>query len=148
MKSRRCIRCRNPLPPQQTGRPRQFCSGKCKKALYRRRSKQKVYHSSRSDDWATPPDLFALLDAEFGFTLDVCASASNAKCPAYFREEDDGLAQPWTGRVFMNPPYGRSGGDGRTIDDWMRKAWESVQGGTAEIVVCLVRASTDTHWWA
>jgi site-specific DNA-methyltransferase (adenine-specific) len=29
----------------------------------------------------------------------------------------------------------------------MRKAWESVESGGAEIVVCLVPARTDTRWW-
>jgi hypothetical protein len=29
----------------------------------------------------------------------------------------------------------------------MQKAWESVQSGDAEIVVCLVPARVDTAWW-
>ena len=40
----------------------------------------------------------------------------------------------------MNPPYGR------TIGHWMRKAYESAMD-TAELVVCLVPARTDTAWW-
>ncbi len=59
-------------------------------------------------DWATPPDLFAEFDREFGFTLDVCASAENAKVPRYFSIEADGLRQTWAPeRCWMNPPYGR-----------------------------------------
>ncbi len=74
------------------------------------------------------------------FDLDVCATGENAKCDRFFTREDDGLAQAWTGRVWMNPPYGRM------IGEWMRKAWESSQT-TAELVVCLVPARTDTRWW-
>jgi site-specific DNA-methyltransferase (adenine-specific) len=85
--------------------------------------------------------LFAELDGAFRFTLDVCATAENAKCVRYFTRQEDGLRQPWTGRVWCNPPYGR------VIGDWVRKAWESVQSGEAEIVVCLVPARTDTAWW-
>lgn len=63
-------------------------------------------------DWATPPALFEALHAEFGFTLDVCASPWNAKLPRYFTEKEDGLAQDWSGeRCFMNPPYGRAVGN-------------------------------------
>jgi hypothetical protein len=65
----------------------------------------------------------------------------NAKCPAFFTRTQDGLKQPWTGRVFMNPPYGRA------IGHWMRKALEAARSGEAEIVVCLVPARTDTRWW-
>ncbi len=97
--------------------------------------------SSRSVEWPTDPKVYADLDAEYGpFTLDPCATVENAKCPEFFTASEDGLAQEWTGRVWMNPPYGR------TIGDWMRKAWEASQA-TAEIVVCLVPARTDTRWW-
>jgi phage N-6-adenine-methyltransferase len=100
-----------------------------------------VHYSSRSDEWATPPELFADLEARYGpFTLDPCATPENSKCARYFTREQDGLAQAWTGRVFMNPPYGRA------IAAWMCKAWESA-GTTAVVVVCLVPARTDTNWW-
>ena len=36
--------------------------------------------SSERDDWETPQALFDELDAEFHFTLDVCANESNSKC--------------------------------------------------------------------
>jgi hypothetical protein len=62
-------------------------------------------------------ELFARLDAEHGFTLDACATAANAKCAAYFTRKEDGLRQPWTGRVWCNPPYGRE------IGLWLAKAW-------------------------
>jgi site-specific DNA-methyltransferase (adenine-specific) len=96
--------------------------------------------SSRSDDWPTDPAAFAELDAEFGFTLDPCASAENAKCARYFTRDDDGLKQEWTGRVFCNPPYGRA------IGDWVAKAWRAAHS-TAEIVVLLIPARTDTSYW-
>jgi site-specific DNA-methyltransferase (adenine-specific) len=37
--------------------------------------------------------LFAELDREFGFTLDACATADNAKCPRFFDRKADGLVQ-------------------------------------------------------
>jgi phage N-6-adenine-methyltransferase len=100
-----------------------------------------VHFTSRSPEWTTPRDLFRHLAEEFGgFDLDPCATPETAKCPRFFTPADDELRQEWAGRVFMNPPYGR------TIAAGMRKAWESSQT-TAELVVCLVPARTDTDWW-
>jgi phage N-6-adenine-methyltransferase len=99
-----------------------------------------VHFSSASDAWATPPAFFARLSERFGpFDLDPCATPENAKASLYYTREDDGLSQSWRGRVFMNPPYGRS------IGKWMRKAHESARNGAT--VVCLVPARTDTAWW-
>ncbi|HXH35235.1 MAG TPA: DNA N-6-adenine-methyltransferase [Plantibacter sp.] len=98
-----------------------------------------VHYSSETDDWATPQDLFDLLHREFGFALDVCASDGNAKCGSYYTREQDGLAQPWTGVCWMNPPYGTE------IGAWVKKAAESAQAGAT--VVCLVPARVDTAWW-
>lgn len=97
--------------------------------------------SSKTDNWATPQALFNSLHGEFDFTLDPCADSENAKCPVYFDRERDGLAQNWTGRVFMNPPYGKD------ISKWVQKAFESVACGACELVVCLLPARTDTRWW-
>lgn len=99
-----------------------------------------LHFSSRTDEWATPQQFFDQLDAEFAFTLDPCATPENAKCAHYFTRDDDGLHQDWANeRVFMNPPYGR------TIGQWVQKAWEaSPQGAT---VVCLLPARTDTSYW-
>jgi phage N-6-adenine-methyltransferase len=97
--------------------------------------------SSQTDEWPTPQDFYDQLEAELGpFDLDPAATPENAKCERYFTREDDGLAQHWTGRVFVNPPYGRP------LAGWMQKAWESSQNG-CEVVVCLVPARTDTRWW-
>ena len=60
--------------------------------------------SSKKDDWETPPELFQELNKEFGFTLDVCASNVNNKCPNFFTEEDDGLLKDWEGICWCNPP--------------------------------------------
>lgn len=100
-----------------------------------------VMFSSAKDDWETPPDLFAKLDAEFHFTLDVCADVKNTKCLRFYDKEADSLTKDWNGEVcWMNPPYGRD------IGKWMRKAFGSYANG-ATTVVCLVPARTDTRWW-
>lgn len=98
-------------------------------------------YSSDSEHWATPHEFFDRLAQEFGgFSLDPCATTATAKCTKFYTEADDGLAQIWTGNVFMNPPYGRK------IGAWMRKAYESAQIDGAT-VVCLIPARVDTSWW-
>ena len=99
-----------------------------------------VHYSSATAEWPTPQDLFDDLSRSYGgFTLDPCATQENAKCARFFTKEDDGLTQPWTGKVFMNPPYGRE------IGLWVKKAWEESLKGT--LVVCLLPARVDTRWW-
>lgn len=98
-----------------------------------------VHFSSKTDLWYTPQEFFNKYNEKYNFTLDVCATDENAKCKNYFTEEIDGLSQDWEGVCWMNPPYGR------TIKQWMKKAYESSLTGAT--VVCLVPSRTDTNWW-
>jgi phage N-6-adenine-methyltransferase len=100
--------------------------------------------TSRTDDWATPEDLFSALDLEFQFTLDVAASAKNAKCKKYFNKRVNGLQQDWKkgsrgGAVFCNPPYGKG------VADWLQKAFKEAQAGCT--VVCLIPFRSDTKYF-
>jgi len=100
----------------------------------------KVFASSKNQEWETPDKLFQKLDQEFNFMLDVCASTLNAKCPIFFTKENDGLQKDWKGwRCWMNPPYGRE------ISKWIKKAHDEARKGAT--VVCLVPARTDTRWF-
>lgn len=96
-----------------------------------------VHFSSKSNEWSTPADLFAKLDAEFHFTLDPCCTHENAKCEHHYTINENGLTQSWDGEtVFVNPPYGRE------IGKWVRKASE-----TKGTVVMLIPARTDTSYF-
>ena len=97
--------------------------------------------SSKTCEWETPKWLFDKLDALYHFDIDVCATTKNAKCPIFFTRSFDGLSVEWRGRCWMNPPYGRE------VGAWIKKAYESVKLGKAELVVCLLPARTDTRWF-
>jgi len=58
-----------------------------------------------TDDWITPPHIVESLGR---FDLDPCACTPQPWPCANksYNLSDDGLAQPWAGRVFLNPPYG------------------------------------------
>jgi phage N-6-adenine-methyltransferase len=140
----KCETCRERFKPRRSDA--RTCSDACRQKAYRRRLKRNanplrmgVHFSSQTDLWSTPPDLFDALDREFNFTLDVCAIAENAKCAQFYSPADNGLAQPWSGVCWMNPPYGRE------IGAWMAKARDSARAGAT--VVALVPARTDTKWW-
>lgn len=105
-------------------------------------NKLAVHMSSEKMDWETPPEFFEALNFICDFTLDVCASPENTKTWNFYTEQDDGLVQPWNGRCWMNPPYGKE------IGKWLSKAREEVSGNPdCEFVVCLVPARVDTAWW-
>lgn len=72
--------------------------------------------SRNSDEWETPLEIYASLDAEFHFTLDPCATADNHKCDTYYTAEDNGLTKNWGGAksilqspIFADRNMGRKG---------------------------------------
>jgi phage N-6-adenine-methyltransferase len=104
--------------------------------------------SSSHECWTTPiwvlERLYAVVGGEF--CLDPCSPTKDrtrapVRAKRYFTKEEDGLSRPWKGKVFMNPPYGRS------ISDWVAKAAAEATSGRAEPVIALVPARVDTSWW-
>jgi phage N-6-adenine-methyltransferase len=104
-------------------------------------------NSSTSENWETPKELLEPLYTIFGtFDLDPCSPCSNSRtapvrAKVYYTEANDGLSLPWFGRVFMNPPYGRS------IHHWTAKAKAEVEQCNAQVSVGLIPARTDTAYW-
>ncbi|MBP8231970.1 MAG: hypothetical protein KAY22_06660 [Rhizorhabdus sp.] len=79
-----------------------------------------------------------LLDQLGPFDLDPCAATVRPwDCAAEnYVEAIDGLAQPWKGLVWLNPPFDR-----RLIGRWLAKLAEHGQG------IALVHARTETAWF-
>jgi len=83
---------------------------------------------SKSDKWATPPEVYDPLNAEFKFNYD--------PCPIDWKEGDpDGLTTDWGSATFCNPPYSGTG-------KWIRKAHDEWQKG--KTVVLLINVVSDT----
>lgn len=94
-----------------------------------------------SDEWSTPLDVFQRIERVYGpFDLDACCRPETAKAGRYFTKDDDALSQPWTGRVWVNPPYSNP-------RPWISAAVSAVQSGDARRVVMLLPAATDTAWF-
>lgn len=91
-------------------------------------------NQNTTDVWLTPPELIHALGE---FDLDPCAACDRPWNTAqhHYCIHDDGLTQPWSGLVWMNPPYGRQTGV------WLDRLAKHPDGGIA-----LVFARTDTAW--
>ncbi len=102
---------------------------------------KKSRFDSDNTEWSTPFDFFNPWNHIFKFTLDVCATAKNAKVQKYFDIQQNGLKQSWQGHVcWMNPPYGRD------MVKWLQKAkYEADNNGVT--TVCLIPSRTNTTWW-
>jgi phage N-6-adenine-methyltransferase len=101
--------------------------------------------SSSYQDWQTPPKLFHYADTRYGpFDLDAAADRANALTNRFLDVDADALnpTTRWTGRVWVNPPYGRA------VKGWPLKASAEVLANQADLVCMLLGARTDTAYWA
>jgi site-specific DNA-methyltransferase (adenine-specific) len=92
-----------------------------------------VHFMSITNEWSTPPEVYAGLDEEFGFNYD--------PCPLSDLDESlvsDGLLNEWGTVSFCNPPYSK-------IKEWVRKGYLEWKKG--KTVVFLIPSRTDTGWW-
>lgn len=94
-----------------------------------------AHHSAnpQTDEWLTPP---LIIDALGPFDLDPCSPLDRPWDTAarHLTVDDDGLHEPWSGRVWLNPPYSEVG-------LWMQKLGQHGQG------TALVFARCETAWW-
>lgn len=105
-------------------------------------SKSFAPHSGSNEtiEWYTPPEIFTALNTTFD--LDP-ASPGQDKChvPAqtHYTYHDNGLALPWSGLVWLNPPYGSN------TKKWLLKLLRHSR--TDEGGIALVFARTDNEWF-
>ncbi len=74
-----------------------------------------------SDDYLTPSWVFSTMKIEFD--LDVASPPWPTFVPARrkFTKTENGLSQPWEGRIWMNPPYSET-------SSWARRFMEHRNG--------------------
>jgi len=84
------------------------------------------------DEWLTPPEITEALGP---FDLDPCSPINRpwdtARC--HYNIVNNGLLLPWTGKVWLNPPYGNETGK------WLKRLADHGNG------IALVFARTETQ---
>ena len=93
-----------------------------------------------SDEWHTPPAILAPVRAALGGRIDLdpascAAAAGRVGAGRWYGLPDDGLALPWFGAVFVNPPYSRAAA-------WLRRALKAVNGGEVAALAVLTHATS------
>ena len=100
-----------------------------------------VSHNSGEIEWYTPlPIIESARSVMGGIDLDPASSekAQEAvRAERFFTAEDDGLSQPWAGRVFLNPPY-----EAKLVGPFVKKLLSE----PVEQVIILVNNATETKW--
>lgn len=120
--------------------------------------------SSESVEWYTPEDIIeAAREVMGGIDLDPasCLEANEVvRAKRIYAREDRGLEQPWSGRVWLNPPYGWvraddpnerwEPGDGArvsAIETWTSRLLADFRAGAVKQACTLVTSKTGEGWF-
>jgi hypothetical protein len=105
-----------------------------------------VKQNSGENEWYTPADLIEAARRVLGaIDLDPATSLDAnevVKAGQIFTRQENGLAEPWHGRVWMNPPYAQP-----TITQFCAKLALHLIDGDVSAAVVLVNNATETEWF-
>jgi hypothetical protein len=110
------------------------------------KEKAHVSHNSGNMEWYTPPEYIEAATACLG-----CIDVDPASCEIanqtvqavrYYSQEDNGLTQPWAGKVWINPPYAQP-----LILQFAQALLNKFAGGEVESAIWLSNNATETAWF-
>ena len=76
--------------------------------------------------------------------LDPCSNSHkfpNVPAVKHYTAEDNGLVQPWEGRIFLNPPFGHC------VERWFSKLYQERSTGRTTEAIVLWKSATETAAW-
>jgi hypothetical protein len=129
----RCRRCRAAFEAQRISAI--YCSDKCRLASWR-----KTRRAIARSEVYSPPEVVAAARALFN-TIDLdpasCPTANEVVMASrYYSFREDGLTQPWFGRIWANPPYPWA--------PWVPKLLAEWHGGNVAAIVALATTRVTT----
>jgi len=111
-------------------------------------------YSSESVDWYTPAIYVDSARAAMGgIDLDPasCEAANETvKATEFWTAADNPIERDWRGRVFMNPPYGKTNAGESVANVFCEKAiaeYASIDGNVEQVII-LVNLSSSQNWQA
>lgn len=98
------------------------------------------------NEWYTPAEYVDAAREVMG-DIDTDPASSEfaqrtVKAGTFYTIDDDGLAQDWEGRVWMNPPYAQP-----AIAHFIEKLAASYESGSVTEAIALTHNYTDTQWF-
>lgn len=98
------------------------------------------------NEWYTPAVYLDAARAVLGgFDLDPASSEiaqRSVRAAKFYTKEDNGLKQPWLGRVWLNPPYAKE-----LIPLFISKLLAELQDGNVTRAILLTHAYTSSGWF-
>ena len=103
-------------------------------------------NNTGNNEWYTPAAYIALVRNVLGeIDLDPASHSvaqQTVQAAQFFTQEEDGLARPWSGRIFCNPPYSKG-----LITPFVDKLLAEIASGNVQQAILLTHNHSDTRWF-
>lgn len=101
---------------------------------------------SGTDEWYTP-SIYIEMSREVLGAIDLdpasCELAQKTvKAAKFYTSETDGLSAEWSGKVWMNPPYGVN-----LVHKFVNKICDCIESKSVTEAIVVVNSSTDAKWF-
>jgi hypothetical protein len=98
------------------------------------------------NEWFTPSEYIEAAREVLGeIDLDPASHAiaqTTVRAKRFFTALDDGLSRPWSGRVWLNPPFATG-----LIERFINKLVDEIRSGRVSASIALTYNHTDTGWF-